>query len=95
MGASVVCVRWNKFDADTLIASFMKQCEGVALMSAFLHVRGRLLYVETPASLVQLLGAWRVHLLDQEAESGDQETPRFVSLSGSLATPRQLNSTPQ
>jgi hypothetical protein len=45
-------------------------------------------------ALVHLLGAWRVHLLDQEASTVDQETPRFGRLSGPLATPRQLMDTP-
>ena len=42
-------------------------------------------------ALVHLLGAWRVHLLDNEASTAAQEEPRFASLSGPLATPRQLS----
>jgi hypothetical protein len=70
------------------------QSEGIALLSAFLHVRERLPFLEPPVALVHLLGAWRVHLLDQEASNVDQETPRFGRLSGPLATPRQLIDTP-
>ena len=69
------------------------QSRGMSLLSAFLKVRERVLFVEPPIALVHLLGAWRVHLLDnQAAADGAKEMPRFTSLSGPLATPRQLSS---
>ena len=73
--------------------AYLMQSEGVPLLSAYLHVRERLLFVAPPVPLVQLLGAWRVHVLDnlEQQTEGAQETPRFADLAGSLATPRQLS----
>jgi hypothetical protein len=65
----------------------------MSLLSAFLKVRERVIFLELPVALVHLLGAWRLHLLDSEAaHGGGDEPPRFACLSGPLATPRQLSS---
>ena len=77
--------------AAGVVIAYLMHSQGVALLSAFLHVRERLQCVEPPVALVHLLGAWRVHLLDNEASTAAQEEPRFASLSGPLATPRQLS----
>ena len=79
--------------AAGVVMAYLMQSEGVPLLSAYLHVRERLLFVAPPVPLVQLLGAWRVHVLDnlEQQTEGAQETPRFADLAGSLATPRQLS----